>query len=244
MSEEVLSLDAPVLQMGRPIDGPCQAPVRKVFVSTFRLVFKRTEDQAITWIEVKSLDGLKTVVGRLGRGEIVPVNASATLNLQLWALLAEHVGFLSFAKPKGDLNAGIQPLGAEQADLVGDMTELFGGFEPALQALSAMRNEAVQSAKDAAVESAMKEDGVNLTPDAEKKLATLVYGMAGDDEDSVVVTMSAANAETLLKETEPEPIEHPEIHFDKISDQEAFDIGKKIEKAADGDLEDEEEVGP
>lgn len=224
---------------------------KKLFAKPFRLVFKRVEDQAITWIEVESSNGLKTVVDRLAKAELVPVNAYATLSLQLWALLAEHVGFLRFQGPEGHLNAGLEPLGAEQAELVGDMTELFGGFDPALEALTSMRDSAVKKQEDAAGDgpSFFKVDGVNLTPEGEKELASEVYGTVGDA--NVSVKMETATAEALLAETEVEDaVDHfkadtaarDKTDFKTITGAEAEEIGRKVEKAAEGDLEDEEEI--
>ena len=216
---------------------------RKVFAKPFRLVFKRVKDQAITWIEVKTADGLKTVIDRIAKAELVPVNACATLDLQLWALLAEHVGFLRYSGPGGYLNAGLEPLGAEQADLVGDMTELFGGFDTALAALSEMRDGAVKDwEKSVEGPSYLKVDGVNLTPEGEKELASHVYDTIG--ESNVNVKMETANAEVLLQDTEAEEVEdETQVRFtEELSQAVADKIGRKVEKAAEGDLEEEEEV--
>ena len=215
---------------------------KKIFTKPFRLVFKRTEDQAVTWIEVKSADGLKTVIERLAKAELVPVNACATLSLQLWALLAEHIGFLRYSGPDGYLNAGIEPLGAEQADLVGDMTELFGGFDPALAALSEMRDDAVREWEKSEGPSILKGDGVNLTPEGEKLLASEVYDTVGDS--NVDVKMETANAEVLLQDTEAEEIEDEDrvLFTEELSQAVADRIGEKVQRAAEGDLEDEEEV--
>lgn len=225
--------------------------IKKVFAKPFHLVFKRTEDQVITWIQVESADGLKTVIDRLAKAELVPVNAYATLNIQLWSLLAEHIGFLRYTGPEGHLNAGIEPLGAEQADLVGDMTELFGGFDPAIEALSEMRNSAVEVCKAAGETgpSFLKPDGVNLTPEGEKELASEVYGTVGDA--NVGIKMETATAEALLAETEVgDAVDHfkadtaalDKTDFKTITGPEAEEIGRKVEKAAEGDLEDEEEI--
>lgn len=219
---------------------------RKVFARPFRLVFKRTEDQAVTWIEVKSVDGLKTVVDRLGKAELVPVNAHATLSLQLWGLLAEYTGFLRYAGPSDISNAGIQPLGSEQGQLLDDMSALFGGFEPAIEALSAMRGNSLRAHEDSqSSPTYLKDDGVNLTPEGERQLASIVYDSVGDA--NVTVKMESANAEVLLQDTDAEttdPICEPKLDEDleTLTGYEAEEIGRKVEQAAEGNLEDEEEV--
>jgi hypothetical protein len=188
-------------------DPPVQ---RKVFATPFRLVFKNTETNAVTWIEVESLDGLKTVIERVGSGKLVPVNCVATLDRQLWGLLAEHVGFLRYAGPASDFSAGIQPAGAEVSQLADDMTTLFGGFDGALEGLSEMRNAVLKDvlpSEPVTVTSSefVKDDGVNLTGAGEDFLAEQVYGHSGKADNRV--KMNAANAEVLVAETELDPEE-------------------------------------
>ena len=232
----------------------CNSPFTgKVFASPFRLVFKRVEDQALTWIEVKTLDGLKHVIDRISKGELVPVNAYSTLDRQLWGLLAERVGFLRFAGPVIDeFNAGVQPLGTAQSELGKDMSELFGGFEPAIEAISAMRKKAIEEAKPAGPvyeHQFVKTDGVNLTPEGEEELAKLVYGVHGNA--NVKVKMETANAEVLLHDTEvtDSPIGDAVAEIDAqnrelrtVIGEEAEIQARLVERAAEGQLEDEEEI--
>ena len=223
----------------------------KIFASPFSLVFKRTKDQALTWIKVKSLRGLKNVIDRVSKGDLVPVNAHSTLDRQLWGLLAERVGFLRFGGPHvNEFNAGIQPLGSEQSEFAEDMSELFGGFEPAIEAITEMRSRVLnelEASEPTKVEGEgfLKEDGVNLTPEGEEELAKIVYDSHGDA--NVKVKMETANAEVLLQDSEPEIVDPlSEIRLDEdlgtITGYEAEEIGRKVEKAAAGELEDEEEV--
>lgn len=231
---------------------------KKVFATPFRLVFKRTSDQALTWIEVETLNGLKNVIDRVSGGELVPVNAYATLDRQLWGLLAERVGFLRFEGPAvNGFNAGIQPLGSEQSEFAEDMSELFGGFEPAIEAISEMRKRVLEELEapeqlgrvTSAGGSFLKSDGVNLTPEGEEELAKQVYDSHGSA--NVKVKMETANAEVLLQDTDVEdsPIGDAIAEIDArgrdlvtISGPDAEEQARLVERAAEGDLEDEEEV--
>lgn len=244
---------------------------KKVFAKSFRLVFtchSRGKELApdgqgipsdgsyITWIKVKSLAGLENVANRVANGELAPVNAWATLDRQLWGLLAEHTGFLRYAGPEDDASSGLQPLGVEQAQLCGDMSELFGGFEPAIAALSEMRRQIVDEleAKEPIVKQAqsefLKDDGINLTPEGEAIIAKEIYGPSS--AASLKLKMDTANAEVLAMDTDitDSPVGDPVAEFDAavkelqtITGDEATEQGRLVERAADGDLEDEEEVG-
>lgn len=255
---EIPKTIGPLPSLQAPGDGAeCLAGKRKVFVEPFRLVFKRTEDQALTWVEVKTLDGLKNVIDRISAGKLVPVNAYATLDRQLWGLLAERVGFLRFKGPQiTEFSAGIQPLGSEQSQFAEDMSELFGGFEPAIAAITEMRGrvlgemEAQEPVKSGSpVGTFLKPDGVNLTPEGESELAKTVYD--SHSESNVRVKMETANAEILLQETDvsDSPIGDAIAEIDArgrdlvtITGPEAEEQARLVERAAEGDLEDEEEV--
>jgi len=220
--------------------------VPKIFAKPFRLVFNKTETQEITWIEVRSLGGLKTVTDRVASGKLTPINSWSTLDRQLWGFLAEHVGFLRFAGPEGALNEGIQPIGAEQAQLADDMSELFGGFEPAIKALSEMRARVCSELGDTPEPfnrdtHYLKDDGVNLTPEGEDILAEMVYGDQVKGE-SLIIRKTAANAEVLLDST---PAQNPtdyaieEIEADNKELQTTTGIdaeieARKVEEAAEG----------
>lgn len=166
-----------------PYEQPLKdRPCRKVFATPFRLVFKNTESDAVTWIKVESLDGLKTVIERVASGKLMPVNAVATLDRQLWGLLAEHVGFLRHAGPTSGFSAGIQPAGADVSELAEDMSTLFGGFEGALEGLSSMRNAVIKKMTPVDTNSLLKEDGVNLTEEGEDFLEELVDATESEPE--------------------------------------------------------------
>ena len=220
----------------------------KVFSKPFDLVFMKPELQEATWIRVETLAGLKNVIERVATGELVPVNASSTLDRQLWGLLAEHVGFLRYKGPAGNLHDGIQPVGPEQAALVGDMSELFGGFEPAIKAIAAMREQHIESLKAKLNEggvSAFKDDGINLTKEAEAVLAKEIYDV--HTSSGLKIRMDAANAEILTRETEIEnsPIGDPIAEIDAelkdlktVTGEDAAEEGRKVERAGEGDLDD------
>lgn len=123
--------------------GPDIEAPGKVFAQPFYLVFKKVSTQEVTWIKVETLGGLKNVTKQIAEGNLTPVNASATLDRQLWGLLAEYTGFLRSSKPAGHFNAGIQPLGSEFGSLGEDLTELFGGFDTALTGLNEIRRNVV-----------------------------------------------------------------------------------------------------
>ncbi|MHA2067855.1 MAG: hypothetical protein ACXABY_26120 [Candidatus Thorarchaeota archaeon] len=233
---------------------------KKIFARPFRLVFTRhpqeeddtQKDSYVTWIEVKSLSGLENVAKRVSTGELTPVNAWATLDRQLWGLLAEHSGFLRYDGPTSEGSAGIQPLGVEQGQLHDDMTELFGGFEPAIAALSEMRNQIVEDLEktlptdESNNSELLKDDGVNLTPAGEEIIAKEVYG-----EDGIKLIMETANAESLTLDTDisDSPVGDAIAEFDAsvkelqtVTGDEAAEQGRLVERAAEGDLEDEEEI--
>ena len=220
----------------------------KVFSKPFDLVFLKPELQTVTWIKVETLGGLKNVTERVAKGELVPVNSWSTLDRQLWGLLAEHVGFLRYKGPAGNLHDGIQPVGPEQAALVGDMTELFGGFGPAIEAIAAMREQHIESLKaqlaDGGV-SPFKEDGINLTKGAEQLLAKEIYDV--ETTSGLQVRMDAANAEVLTRETDIDdsPIGDPIAEIDAefkdlktVTGEDAAEEGRKVERAGEGDLDD------
>lgn len=270
-----MNLNEVTVQAGLPpaigFDNIGSSFQKKVFAKPFRLVFTChsngnevvPDGQGIppggsymTWIKVKSLAGLENVASRVATGELTPVNAWATLDRQLWGLLAEHTGFLRYHGPESEGSAGIQPLGVEQAELCNDMSELFGGFEPAIAALSEMRKQIVDEleAKEPVVEEQneyLKDDGINLTPEGEAIIAREVYG-SDNSKTSLKLQMDTANAEALTLDTDIDdsPIGDAVAEFDAsvkelrtVTGTEAEEQGRLVEKAADGDLEDEEDVG-
>jgi hypothetical protein len=130
------------------------------------------------------------------------------------------------------------------------MSDLFGGFEPAIEAITEMRtrvlNELEPSEPTTVGETFLKDDGVNLTPEGEAELAKIVYDSHGNA--NVKVKMESANAEVLTQESDPEAEPDPitairlEEDLETITGYEADEIGRKVEAAAEGQLEDEEEV--
>lgn len=250
-----------------PSLGPGQdvliAP-KKVFAKPFRLVFKKVETQEITWIEVKTLNGLKSVILRISEGELVPVNAAATLDRQLWGHLAEFMGFLRVEDSGGEFSTGIQPLGHEQAQLADDLSMIFGGVDEGLRALTEMREKAtaevisrepVEPVTDVKF---VKSDGVNLTPDGEKILSAIVEetdsspfignpGGASEDELNRA-RRERDNAEVIAHRTEvdvqEEKIKEADASYKELqtfTGPGAADVGKKIEDAARGKLDEEDE---
>ena len=188
------------------LEGKIDKPERrapKVFAKPFRLVFKRTEDMAVAWIEVKSLAGLRTVCEKIANGDLVPVDAYSTLDRQLWGHLAEHVGFLRYAGPEDEFSAGIQPAGPGFGELADDLTTLFGGTDGMLQGLAELREQIMRDVEarmpyeETTNHDFVKEDGVNLTPEGEQKLAEL----AGESGMDVV----GHHLESLVRETDPTP---------------------------------------
>lgn len=160
---------------------------KKVFSTPFKLVFKRPKDQALVWLEVKTLDQLTGVATKVSEGTLFPVNEMGTLDRQLWGHLAEYVGFLRLAGVS-QFAGGVAPLGAEKAELADDMVELFGGVEPGLRALSVMREkvladqEARLPCEPTTTHDFVKSDGVNLTKKGEVILAEMVGETAEWDE--------------------------------------------------------------
>lgn len=213
---------------------------RKIFARPFRLCFLKTETQEITWVKVVTLGGLETVAQRIAEGIYTPVNAWATLDRQLWGLLAEHCGFLRYEGPGGELDAGIRPLGTGINSLTHDLSELCGGFDPAISVLAQMR-ETVMRDMDARqpvdlerTENYVKSDGVNLTEQGEAELAKLIYG----DGQEIKSKMDADNAVVIADRTEVD-LEEAEIaeavaeskELEERTGPEATAAGEKVEQA-------------
>lgn len=178
-----------------------QAQQPKVFARPFRVVFKKTEDQTITWLEIRTLAGLRKVCSMLADGNLVPIDAFATLDRQLWGHLAEYIGFLRHPGLDNEFSAGIQPVGSGFGELVDDLSPIFGGSDEVLSGLSTIRDqvmrdiEAQQPFQEMVDHTYVKEDGVNLTSEGENKLADIL------GEDPEVNTL-----ETLVAESEPEEV--------------------------------------
>ena len=246
--------------------GPDTETPKKVFAKKFRLVFNKTDDQSTTWIEVESLTGLKRVIERVSKGELTPINANATLNLQLWGHLAEYVGFMR-VESRGEFTTGIVPLGEEQGALANDMTELFGGAGPAFEALTEMRNQlakeldARQPVEPTHIVSnkILKSDGVNFTPEGEDALIKLFQetdrrpfiGTPSEPADAnTLFRKRADNASVIADQTEtPSAVDNvdemiqanrPDEELQTFTGPEAEEIGKKVEDAARRDSREEE----
>ena len=217
----------------------------KFFASPFNLVFM-TKDEKTTIIEVKSLRGLKEVMRRLNEGEI-SAQDGFSLELQLWGHLAEHCGFLR-AKGSSD---GIQPLGEGHAELTEDLSTLFGGEKGMLEALNATKDIlSRQGARPGFADNTpsnerlhIKDDGVNLTPAGEKKLAEIV-GERGDE----LQKKQDAGVQLYL-ETPPAELDvdaeikasAEEFEGKTITGPEAEEIGKRVEES--GKVADETNSG-
>jgi hypothetical protein len=172
-------------------------------VEPFRLIFEKQTGE-VTNIEVRSLAGLRTVAERLESGEIQEMNRFSSLEMQLWGLLAERVGFLRRGPPQAGLAAGIMPLGEQATAFAEDMAPLFGDEVSALNALAEMREKAQKAGelvnpklRPKPVPSEHKfvqADGVNLTTEGEKLLAKIV----GANE----IDMQSDNAAQLMRKSE------------------------------------------
>ena len=160
----------------------------KVFAQPFRLAFKKADD-TVTWIEVRSLEGLKNIFGMIVAGELTEIDRAASIEMQLWGHLAEHTGFLRNAGSASTFSTGIQPLGEGLAPLAETLQGLFGGDDiTALNVLDGMKTVAKPTYEDKtpinpqpSEHEFVKEDGVNLTEKGEDTLAELVYGTPNGD---------------------------------------------------------------
>jgi len=228
-------------------------PIRKVFATPFRLIFVKTDTQDIHWIEVKTLDGLKNVVERIAKGELTPTNAFNTLDRQLWGHLAEYCGFLRTEIP-GAVSRGIQPIGAEQAQLVEDMEEIFGDTAGAFKALSEMRKSMIAESSDTSALNnddkaiTLKDDGINLTKEGEEALVEILHGdMEGKPEVAKIIR-EQENAEIIGQGTDDPGVVGDAIaeldaelkeaagNLVTITGEEAEEIGKLVEEAGMGEL--------
>jgi len=233
--------------------GHSEKPIRKVFATPFRLIFVKTDTQDIRWIEVKTLDGLKTVVERIAKSELTPTNAFNTLDRQLWGHLAEYCGFLRTEIP-GAVSRGIQPIGAEQAQLVEDMEEIFGDTAGAFKALSEMRKSMIAESSDTSALNnddkavTLKDDGINLTKEGEEALVEILHGdMEGKPEVAKIIR-EQENAEIIGQGTDDPGVVGDAIaeldaelkeaagNLVTITGEEAEEIGKLVEEAGMGEL--------
>ena len=196
----------------------------KIFAQPFRLVFNRKEDGKTSWIEVRSLAGLRTVFEKLEGGELVEINRFSTVEMQLWGHMAEHVGFLRVQTNTSTLGAGIQPLGEGLAPLAEDLSALMGGDDiHALHVLDAMKSTLRSRpcsdgpmVQPPLTHEYVKPDGVNLTEQGENALLNLVHGTGNVDTptpndkestDAIIFRKEADNAIAIFDTT---PIGTPE----------------------------------
>jgi hypothetical protein len=218
---------------------------QRVFARPFRLTFEKQSGET-TMIEVKTLDGLREVISRRNEGKVFEIDGY-TLEIQLWGVLAEHCGFLR-ADPgsKSALSSGVQPISEAAAALTSDLAELCGGDDAGIQMLEEMRR-AVGRAENAVRErhdhafklgKFVKEDGVNLTPAGEEKLAEIV------GEPLTEIERAAAHAEAILAITEPEELTADTLgpsEGETITGEEAADAGRRVEEAGMGELREEQD---
>ena len=200
----------------------------KMFAQPFRLVFKRHRTEAerklgkaesdVSWIEVRSLGGLRNVVAKLDSGELEEIDRFSSLEMQLWGLLAEHAGFLRVQGSASMLAAGIQPLGEEPAALAEDLASIMGGSD--MDALNVL-NEMQKTLKGKPIDRTpmeqvpltnefVKPDGVNYTERGEDALRELVLGdktptlCPPGQEKAKEFQKDIENAVQIFRET-PEP---------------------------------------
>lgn len=155
---------------------------QKVFAQPFRLALKKND--VVTWIEVRSLAGLRNVTEKLTTGELTEIDRFSSLELQLWGHLAEHTGFLRVKGSTSALAAGIQPLGEEAVALAEDLSAIMGGDDvEALGTLGDMQDmlsrrpiDNTPMEQQPVTHEFIKPDGINLTEKGEDALHELVLG--------------------------------------------------------------------
>lgn len=170
-------------------DSPASLLPPKIFAQPFRLALKRGESDDVTWIEVRSLAGLRSVFEKIEKGELTEIDRFSSVEMQLWGLVAEHGGFLRVQGSASSLAAGIQPLGDQAGALADDFASLMGGSDvDALKLLGAMQNTLKSKPLDRTpmeqpevTHEFVKPDGVNLTEAGEDALLDLVFGNGGDE---------------------------------------------------------------
>jgi hypothetical protein len=127
----------------------------KIFAHPFRLTLENAEG-AHVFVEVRSLAGLKHVFKRIADGELFELPGIASVQMQLWGLLAEHSGFMRPEGLHGFLGAGIEPLGTEAGALSSEMS----AFDPTDDGIKLM-NEVVGLAQRARIRGP---EGIGLSP--------------------------------------------------------------------------------
>jgi len=199
----------------------------KMFAQPFRLVFKRHRTEVekklgktsadVSWIEIRSLGGLRNVVEKIEKGELEEIDRFSSLEMQLWGHLAEHSGFLRVQGSASTLAAGIQPLGEEPAALAEDFASIMGGTDvDALNILSEMKEtlkgkpiDRTPMEQQPVTNEFVKPDGVNYTPAGEDALRQLILGnknptLCPPGEKATEFQKTAENAVQIFRET-PEP---------------------------------------
>jgi hypothetical protein len=217
---------------------------KKVFAQPFRLAFKKDED--VTWVEVESLAGLRSVTEKLATGELTEIDQFSSLMMQLWGHLAEHTGFLRVKGSPSALAAGIQPLGEEAVALAEDLSAIMGGDDvSALGTLGDMKDLLGRRPIDntpmkpvPVTHDFVKQDGINLTEKGEDALMERVLNNGFSNQPD-----KAPRRETLAFEKEREnaieiflaqtPAATPEeIEAEKAEAVEAAALGELKQKAA------------
>jgi hypothetical protein len=222
---------------------------QKVFSQPFRLMFEKPSGE-VTWIEVRSLKGFHEVLRRVRDGEVF-VKDGFTMELQLWAILAEHIGFLRVQSGNTSFSLGLQPFGEGAVALSEDLAELCGSEDAGIQLLAEMQR-SVRTEVDSRLrrerESSgpnplVKEDGVNLTPEGEEHLAKIL------GEPLTPLKREQDAGVDLFQKTEPEDPSVDEIMQDESvpaegeirTGEDVAEIGRRVEEAAKGELREEED---
>ena len=165
----------------------------KIFAQPFRLALKKGSTNDVTWLEVRSLQGLRNVFEKIEQGELTEIDRFSSVEMQLWGLMAEHAGFLRVRGSVSALAAGIQPLGDQAAALAEDLAMFTGGDDiAALGVLSSMQKTLKQRPLDNTPMSQpevthefVKPDGINLTENGESALVKLVFGPEPGTSDAL-----------------------------------------------------------
>lgn len=198
-------------------DSPTSLLPPKIFAQPFRLALKKGDSDDVTWIEVRSLAGLRGVFEKIEKGELTEIDRFSSVEMQLWGHMAEHSGFLRVQGSASSLAAGIQPLGDQAGALADDFASLMGGSDvDALNLLGAMQNtlksrplDRTPMGQPEVTHEFVKPDGVNLTAAGENALLDLVYGdlptaSRQDSSETTAFRKESENAvEIFLRDTPP-----------------------------------------
>lgn len=219
-------------------DAMLARAIEKRFQKPITLVFEDVPTGEAITCRIVTLDQLKEVCQKLDKGEIKEAGRFSSLEMQLFGHMAESTGFLREVRSAHPLAEGLGLL-AGRGELRSDLESVLGeeGTEDVIEfakkvATRPQRSVGLDVAPSTG-KSAWKADGVNLTPEAEKK----IQEMHGLDD----VKVQAGNAIRLMLDSIPgltseemDEILEEAKHRDPETREGSADLAARMEAATRG----------